>query len=68
MSILSKSIFQHAMRYLLVLLFLTISLILAACGGSSGNGAGAGNAAVNSDLNEIPQVIAGATSNGVTIG
>ena len=70
MSILSKLIFQHAMRYLLVLLFLTISLILAACGGSSGNGNGAGNgagtgvgnAAVNSDLNEIPQVIAGATS------
>ena len=33
MSFLSKPLFKHVVRYIFVLLFLTLSLILAACGG-----------------------------------
>lgn len=56
MSFLNKTVVKHTMQYLLVLLFLAVSLVLAACGG------GSGDAAINSDSNEIPQVTAGATN------
>jgi uncharacterized protein YkwD len=51
MSFLSKPVVKHTTHYLLVLLFLTVSLILAACG-----------SAANADGNEMPQITAGVTN------
>lgn len=59
MSFLSKPLFKHAVHYMFVLLFLTLALILAACGGNSGN------AATNSNSNEAPQVTAGVTNSSI---
>jgi uncharacterized protein YkwD len=59
MAFLSKPVVKYAMQYLLALLFLTISLFLAACGG--GSGGAAANPDGNPDGNVTPQVTAGAS-------